>query len=96
VVAAAEQAFGPEDIRLTGYLRRAASTLTAANHDAQAIEILKRTITIYDRYGTETAEAVNDLRKLADLQHRNGQHQEAQQNLDQARDIDARHNKATR
>ena len=96
MVAAAEQAFGPEDIRLTGYLRRAAGILAAADRDAQAIEALTRAVTINDRYGSETAEAVSDLRNLAGLQQRNGLHQEAQQNLDHARDIETRHSKATR
>ena len=91
MVAVAEEAFGPGDIRLTGYLRRAASTLAAVNQDAQAMEALKRTIAINDRYGAETAEAVSDLRALARLQQRNGLHQEAQQNLDHARDIEVRH-----
>jgi tetratricopeptide (TPR) repeat protein len=93
MVAAAEEAFGPGDIRLTGYLRRAASILAAANRDVQAIETLTRAITINDRYGAETAEAVNDLRNLAGLQQRNGLHQEARQNLDRARDIEARHSR---
>jgi tetratricopeptide (TPR) repeat protein len=93
MVAAAEEAFGPGDIRLTGYLRRAASILAAANRDVQAIETLTRAITINDRYGAETAEAVNDLRNLAGLQQRNGLHQEAQQNPDRARDIEARHSR---
>jgi tetratricopeptide (TPR) repeat protein len=93
--AAAEEAFGPGDIRLTGYLRRAASILAEADRDAQAIEALKRAITINDRYGAETAEAVDDLRGLAGLQQRNGLHHEAQQNLDRARDIEARHSEAT-
>ena len=96
MVAAAEEAFGPGDIRLTGYLRRAASILAAADQDAQAMEALTRAITINDRYGAETAEAVSDLRNLAGLQQRNGLHQEARQNLDRARDIEARHSKATR
>jgi hypothetical protein len=61
MVAAAEEAFGPGDIRLTGYLRRAASILAAAARDAHAIEALKRAITIHDRYGAETAEAVNEV-----------------------------------
>lgn len=56
MVAAAEQAFGPEGIRLAGYLRRAASIL-AADRDAQVLEALTRTVTINDRYGSETAEA---------------------------------------
>ncbi len=91
MVAAADEAFGPEDIRLTGYLRRAANALAAANRDAQAIETLGRAVTINDRHGAETAEAVSDLRDLAGLQQRNGLHQEARQNLDRARDIEARH-----
>ncbi len=79
MVAAAEEVLGAGDIRLTGYLRRAASALAAVNQDAQAIEALKRTVTINDRYDAETAEAVSDLRDLAELQQRNGPHQEAQQ-----------------
>jgi hypothetical protein len=96
MVVAAGEAFGPRDIRLTGYLRRAASILAAADRDAQAIETLTRAITINDRYGAETAEAVSDLCDLAGLQQRNGLHQDAQQNLDRARDIETRHSKATR
>jgi len=96
MMAAAEQAFGPEDIRLTGYLRRAASILAAADQDTQAIQALTRTITINDRYGLETVEAVSDLRNLAGLQQRDSLHHEAQLNLDRARDIDARHSKDTR
>jgi len=42
MMAAAEQAFGLEDIRLTRYLRRAAGILAALNQDAQAIEALTR------------------------------------------------------
>jgi hypothetical protein len=94
MVAAAEQAFGPEDIRLAGYLRPAAGILAAAGRDAQAVEALSRTVAISDRYGSETAEAVSDLRTLAGLQQRNGLHHEAQQNLDRARDIETRHSKA--
>jgi len=96
MVAAAEEAFGPGDIRLTGYLRRAASTLATANQDAQAIETLTRAININDHYGAETAEAVNDLRNLAGLQQRNGLHQEARQNLDRAHDIEARQSRLAR
>jgi tetratricopeptide (TPR) repeat protein len=96
MVAAAEQAFGPEDIRLTGYLRRAASILAAADWNAQAIEALSRTVTINDLYGSETAQAISDLRNLAGLQQRNGLHHEAQQNLDRVSDIEARHSEATR
>ncbi len=96
MVARAEEAFGPGDIRLTGYLRRAASTLAAANRDAQAMETLTRAITINDRYGAETAEAVSDLRNLAGLQQRNGPHSEARQNLDRARVIEARHSRVAR
>ncbi len=96
MVATAEEAFGPRDIRLTGYLRRAAGILAAADRDVQAMETLTRAITINDRYGAETAEAVNDLRSLAGLQQRNGLHREARQNLDRARDIETRHSKATR
>ena len=95
MVAAAEEAFGPGDIRLTGYLRRAASILAATDQDVQAIETLTRAITINDRYGVETAEAVSDLRSLAGLQQRNGLHSEARQSLDRARDIETRHGKAT-
>jgi hypothetical protein len=87
MVAAAEEAFGPGDIRLTGYLRQAAGILAAADQDVQAIETLTIAITINDRYGAETAEAINDLRNLAGLQQRNGLHQEARENLDRARDI---------
>jgi hypothetical protein len=93
MVAAAEETFGPGDIRLTGYLRRAASTLAAANQEAQAIETLTRAVTIHDRYGAETAEAATDLHDLAGLQERNGLHQEARQNLDRARDIEVRHSR---
>jgi hypothetical protein len=50
---AAGQAFGPEDIRLTGNLRRASSTLAAADRHAQTIGALSRTITVNDRYGTK-------------------------------------------
>jgi tetratricopeptide (TPR) repeat protein len=89
MMAAAERAFGAEDIRLAEYLRRAAGILAAVNQDAQAIEALTRTIAISDRYGSETAEAVSDLRNLAGLQQRNGLHCEAQLSLDRARDIDA-------
>ena len=96
MVTATEQEFGPDDIRLAGYLRRVASTLTAADRDAQAIEVLRRTVTINDRYGSETAEAVSDLRDLARLQQRNGQQQEAQQNLDRVRSIETRHSKTAR
>jgi hypothetical protein len=60
------------------------------------METLTRVIAINDRYGVETAEAVGDLRSLAGLQQRNGLHQEARQNLDRARDIEARHSKAAR
>lgn len=56
MVAAAEQASGPQDIQLAGYLRRAASIRTA-DRDAQALEALTRTVTIDDRYGSGTAEA---------------------------------------
>jgi tetratricopeptide (TPR) repeat protein len=92
---AAEEAFGPEDdIQLTGYLRRAASILAGAEQDAQAIETLTRAITINDRYGAETAEALDDLCNLAGLQERNGLHQEARQNLARARDIEARNSKS--
>lgn len=42
MVAAAEEALGPGDIRLTGYLRRAAGILAAADQDAQAMETLTR------------------------------------------------------
>jgi hypothetical protein len=62
----------------------------------QKITCPQRPITINDRYGTETAEAVNDLRTLAGLQQRNCLYQEAQQNLDHARDIEIRHSKAAR
>jgi tetratricopeptide (TPR) repeat protein len=96
MIAAAEQAFGPEDIRLTGYLRQAASILAAVNQYAPAIEALTRAVTINDRYGSETVGAISDLRNLARLQQRNGLHQKAQQNLDYARDIEARHSKASR
>ena len=96
MVAAAEEAFGPRDIGLTGYLRRAAGILAAANQDAQAMEALTRATTINDRYGAETAEAVNDLCDLAGLQQRNGLHREARQNLDRGRDIETRHSKAAR
>jgi hypothetical protein len=96
MVPAAEQALGTEDIRLTGYLRRAASILAAANKDAAAIGALTRAVTINDRYGSETAEAISDLRDLAGLQQRNSLHREAQQNLDHARDIETRHSKGTR
>jgi len=96
MMAAAEQVLGPEDIRLAGYLRRAARILTATDRDTQAIEALSRTVAINDRYGSETAEAVSDLRKLAGLQRRNGLQQEAQQSLDRARDIETRHTKAVR
>jgi hypothetical protein len=95
MVAAAEEAFGPADIRLTGYLRRAAGTLAAANRDTAAMETLSRTITINDRYGAETTEAASDLRTLAGLRQRNGLHAEAGQNLDRARDIEARHTRPT-
>jgi hypothetical protein len=96
MIVAAEHAFGPEDIRLAGYLRQAAGILATANQDAQAIEALTRTITINDRYGSETADAVSDLRNLAGLQQRNDLHHPAQLNLDRARDIEARHSKAAR
>ena len=96
MVAAAEQAFGPEDIRLARYLRRAVGILVAVNQDTQAIEALTRAVAINDRYGSETAEAVSDLRNLVGLQQRNGLHHEAQLNMDRARKIDARHSKATR
>jgi len=95
MVTTAEEEFGPGDIRLTRYLRRAAGILAAASRDAQAIEMLTRAITINDHYGAETAQAVDDLRDLAGLQQRNGLHQEARQNLDRARDIEARHVRAT-
>ena len=90
LVAAAEQALGPQDIRLTGYLRRVAGILEAAGQDTLAIEALTRAVTINDRYGSETAEAIGDLRGLAALQQRTGLHQEAAQYLDRARDIEAR------
>ena len=90
LVAAAEQALGPQDIRLTGYLRRVAGILEAAGQDTLAIEALTRAVTINDRYGAETAEAIGDLRGLAALQQRTGLHQEAAQYLDHARDIEAR------
>jgi hypothetical protein len=96
MIAAAEQVLGPEDIGLTRYLRRAAAILAAADRDAPAIEALTRAVTINDRYGSETAEAVSDLRDLATLQQRTGLHHEAQQNLDHARDIETRHSKGTR
>ena len=51
---------------------------------------LPRAVPINDRYGSETAEATGDLRGLAALQQRAGLHQEAAQNLDHARDIEAR------
>jgi tetratricopeptide (TPR) repeat protein len=92
---AAEQALGPDDIRLTGYLRRAAGILAAAGQDTPAIDALTRAIAISDRYGSETAEAVSDLRDLAALQQRNGLHQEARQNLDSASDIQARQHPST-
>ena len=60
------------------------------------METLTRAITINDRYGAETAEAVSDLRNLAGLQQRNGPHSEARQNLDRARDIEARHSRVAR
>jgi tetratricopeptide (TPR) repeat protein len=96
MVAAAEEAFGPGDIRLIGYLRRTTATLAAANRNAQAIETLTRAIAINDYYGAETIETANDLRTLAGLQQRNGLDQQAAQNLDRARDIETRHSKATR
>jgi tetratricopeptide (TPR) repeat protein len=96
MVVAAGEAFGVGDIRLTGYLRRAARILAAADQDPRAMETLTRAVAINDRYGAETAEAVNDLRDLAGLQQRNGLHGEARQNLDRARDIEARHSKAGR
>jgi hypothetical protein len=95
MVAAAEETLGSRDIRLTGYLRRAAGTLAAANLDAQAIEALARAIAIDDYYGAETAEVINDLRALARLQQRNGLYQEARQNLDRAPDIETRHSRST-
>lgn len=70
------------------------SILAAPDRDARAIDALGRTVTINDRYGSETAEDVSDLRSLAGLQQRNGLHHEAQQNLDRARDIEARHSDA--
>jgi hypothetical protein len=96
MVAAAGEAFGVEGIRLTGYLRRAASILATADQDARAMETLTRAVAINDRYGAETGEAVNDLRELAGLQQRNGLHGEARENLDRARDIEARHSEASR
>jgi tetratricopeptide (TPR) repeat protein len=89
LVAAAEQALGPQDIRLTGYLRRVAGILKAAGQDTLAIEALTRAVAINDRYGSETTEAIGDLRGLAALQQRTGLHQEAAQYLDKARDIEA-------
>jgi tetratricopeptide (TPR) repeat protein len=96
MVSVAEGAFGPEDILLTGYLRRTASILAAAERDAQAMEMLTRAVTINDRYGAETAEAVDDLYNLAGLQERNGLHQEARQHLDRVRDIEARNSRVAR
>jgi tetratricopeptide (TPR) repeat protein len=90
LMAAAEQALGPQDIRLTGYLRRVADILKAAGQDTLAIEALARAVTINDRYGSETTEAIGDLRRLAALQQRTGLRQEAAQYLDKARDIEAR------
>jgi hypothetical protein len=72
MIALAEEAFGPRDIRLSGYLRRAAGILAAAGRDAQAIEALTRVVTIGDLYGAETPEAIRDLRDLAGLRQRNG------------------------
>jgi hypothetical protein len=89
----AEEEFGPFDIRLTGYLRRAASALAAARQDAQAIEALVRAVAINDLHGAETADAATDLRNLAKLQQRNGQDQDARHNQDRAREISERHNK---
>jgi hypothetical protein len=60
------------------------------------MEILTRAITISERYGAETADAVNDLRDLAGLQEQNGLYQEARQNLDCARDIEARNSRVAR
>jgi len=60
------------------------------------METLTRAITINDRYGAETAEAVHDLRNLAGLQQRNDLHSEARQNLDRARDIEARQSRLAR
>jgi tetratricopeptide (TPR) repeat protein len=88
LMAAAEQALGPQDIRLTGYLRRASRILEAAGQYTLAIEALTRAVTINDRYGSENPEAITDLRDLAALQQRIGLHQEAAQNLDHARDIE--------
>jgi Tetratricopeptide repeat len=91
MVAAAVQAWGSSDIRLTVHLRQAAGILAAAGRDTEAIQKLTIVVSINDRYGSETPEAVSDLRTLAGLQQRNGLHNEARQNLDHARDIEAHH-----
>lgn len=85
---------GPGDMRMTEPLRSAATAQQAVGRVWQAMHTMAQVVAINGHYGDETAAAVTDLRRLAELQGQLGRTQDAEANLAYARDFENRHSRS--